>query len=247
MNRSPTARAPDEPPAALEDLGDPRSDALVDAHGTGYQSFRTTLRPRWLRVWADILLGYLALALVAGGSLAASGLAWPWQCAVALACAAAFGYWMAYLQLFLHEAAHFNIAASRRWNDRLANLLVAGWTGTAIAAYRIIHWEHHRFHGQPNDAEHSVLAWCRASEGGEDVVACVANLTPVVRERYRVGLPRAGAWREVINTDSTFYGGSDVGNTGVVQAEPIAWHGQPFSAEIVLPPLAVLWLAPGTG
>ena len=100
---------------------------------------------------------------------------------------------------------------------------------------------------EPNDAENGVLAWCRASEDAEDVVVCVANLTPVVREGYRVGLPRAGAWREAINTDSTFYGGSDVGNTGVVHAEPIAWHGQPFSAEIVLPPLAVLWLVPGTG
>ncbi|MEA2161419.1 MAG: 1,4-alpha-glucan branching enzyme, partial [Solirubrobacteraceae bacterium] len=56
--------------------------------------------------------------------------------------------------------------------------------------------------------------------------------------------PRSGRWREALNTDSTFYGGSDVGNLGAVEAEPIPWHGQPVSAEITLPPLASVWLVP---
>ena len=55
---------------------------------------------------------------------------------------------------------------------------------------------------------------------------------------YRVGMPRAGAWRELLNRDSSLYGGSDVGNQGAVIAEGVAWHDQPFSAEITLPPLA---------
>ena len=72
----------------------------------------------------------------------------------------------------------------------------------------------------------------------------MANLAPVPREGYRVGLPRSGRWREVVNTDSSLYGGSDGGNLGGVEAEGVAWHQQPFSAEVTLPPLGVLWLAP---
>ena len=59
-----------------------------------------------------------------------------------------------------------------------------------------------------------------------------------------MGLPGGGAWREVLNTDSSFYGGSDVGNGGDVVAEPVPWHGQQASAALTLPPLGVLWLAP---
>jgi 1,4-alpha-glucan branching enzyme len=65
-----------------------------------------------------------------------------------------------------------------------------------------------------------------------------------VRDNYRIGLPRGGRWREAVNTDATYYGGSGVGNMGGVDAEAIGWHGQPFSAEVTLPPLAALWLIP---
>ena len=64
---------------------------------------------------------------------------------------------------------------------------------------------------------------------------------------YRLGLPRGGRWREAINTDSSFYGGSDVGNLGGVEPEPIPWHDQPVSAEVTLPPLAAIWLVPEQG
>jgi 1,4-alpha-glucan branching enzyme len=57
-------------------------------------------------------------------------------------------------------------------------------------------------------------------------------------------LPLAGRWREVLNTDATGYGGSGMGNLGSVQAVNRPWHGRPASAEIVLPPLSVLWLTP---
>jgi 1,4-alpha-glucan branching enzyme len=97
---------------------------------------------------------------------------------------------------------------------------------------------------EPNDADRNVLAFARASRGGERVVVFVANLSPVPRERYRLGLPRATRWREAINTDSTFYGGSDIGNLGGVAPEPIPWHGQPVSAELTLPPLGAVWLVP---
>jgi len=97
---------------------------------------------------------------------------------------------------------------------------------------------------EPNDAENSVVAFARTSRDFSDIVATVLNLTPVPRYAYRVGLPREGRWVEAVNTDSTHYGGSDVGNCGGVVAEPVPWGGQPFSAEVTLPPLAGLWLVP---
>jgi 1,4-alpha-glucan branching enzyme len=97
---------------------------------------------------------------------------------------------------------------------------------------------------EPNDADNNTIAFARASQGGKRVAVFVANLSPVPRERYRLGLPRSTHWREAINTDSAYYGGSDVGNLGGVEPEPIPWHGQPFSAEVTLPPLAGVWLVP---
>jgi 1,4-alpha-glucan branching enzyme len=76
------------------------------------------------------------------------------------------------------------------------------------------------------------------------MLACVCNLSPVPRPGYRVGLPRAGRWREALNTDSAYYGGSGVGNLGGVTAEAMPWHDQPFSAPLTLPPLAAVWLVP---
>jgi 1,4-alpha-glucan branching enzyme len=97
-----------------------------------------------------------------------------------------------------------------------------------------------------NDADNSVLSFLRlAPELGEAAaVACVANLTPVPRERYRVGLPRGGLWVELLNTDARELGGNGMGNRGAVWADPVSFHGLPCSAELTLPPLGVLWLAP---
>jgi 1,4-alpha-glucan branching enzyme len=97
---------------------------------------------------------------------------------------------------------------------------------------------------EPNAANENVLAFARLSAGGERVLVCVANLSPVAREGWRVGLPRGGSWREVLNTDSRFYGGSDVGNGSGLEAEAVPWNEQPWSAEATLPPLGVIWLVP---
>jgi 1,4-alpha-glucan branching enzyme len=97
---------------------------------------------------------------------------------------------------------------------------------------------------EANDAAANAIAFARASKDGSRVLVCVANLAPVPRPDYRLGLPRAGRWREAINTDSSFYGGTDTGNLGGIEAEPIGWHEQPFSAEVTLPPLGVIWLVP---
>ena len=97
---------------------------------------------------------------------------------------------------------------------------------------------------EANDAANNVIAFARASKDGSRVLVCAANLAPVPRPDYRLGLPRAGRWREVMNTDSSFYGGTDTGNLGGIEAEPVGWHEQPFSAEVTLPPLGVIWLVP---
>jgi 1,4-alpha-glucan branching enzyme len=97
---------------------------------------------------------------------------------------------------------------------------------------------------EPNDAMNNVLAFARVSKDGKRHVVCIANLAPVPRENYRVGLPRGGKWTELMNTDSTYYGGTGIGNMGEVEAEERAWQDQPYSAVVTLPPLAVLWLCP---
>jgi 1,4-alpha-glucan branching enzyme len=97
---------------------------------------------------------------------------------------------------------------------------------------------------EPNDAASNVFAFARASRDGKRLLVCAANLSPVPRERYRLGLPRSGHWIEALNTDSERYAGSNVANLYGVQAEPIPWHGQDTSAEVTLPPLAVIWLVP---
>jgi 1,4-alpha-glucan branching enzyme len=98
---------------------------------------------------------------------------------------------------------------------------------------------------EPNDAANNVVAFCRSGEDPvRDVVAVVCNLSPVPRENYRLGLPQAGRWVEAVNTDSSYYGGSNTGNLGGILAEETGWGGQPFSAELTLPPLSVLWLVP---
>ena len=95
-----------------------------------------------------------------------------------------------------------------------------------------------------NDASANALAFLRLSRDGRRQIACVCNFSPVPRYSYRVGLPRGGRWIELLNTDSVLYGGSGVGNLGGVAAEAKPWHDQPFSAEVTLPPLGVVWLAP---
>jgi len=100
-----------------------------------------------------------------------------------------------------------------------------------------------------DDVANNVLAWCRcvpgrSGEAGCDAVA-VLNFTPVVRERYRLGVPGGGEWLELCNTDATEYGGSGTGNLGRVQAEEVASHGYATSLQLCLPPLGAVVLARG--
>jgi len=83
-----------------------------------------------------------------------------------------------------------------------------------------------------------------SGEDGRDVIACIANFSALPHLKYQIGLPRAGRWREVLNTDAAVYGGSGVGNLGGIEAVPEPYHGRPASAIITVPPLGVLWLTP---
>ena len=89
-----------------------------------------------------------------------------------------------------------------------------------------------------------MLAFARYGRTSSRPLVCICNLSPEVRRDYRVGFPLRGRWLEVLNTDSTYYGGSDVGNLGGVLAEAGGWHDQPYSAEVTLPPLSVCWFLP---
>ena len=97
---------------------------------------------------------------------------------------------------------------------------------------------------EANDADRNIVAFARVGATDDELLVCVCNLSPVPRERYRVGLPRSGRWREALNTDADVYGGTNTGNMGVVESEAVPWHEQPNSAELTLPPLGVLWLVP---
>jgi 1,4-alpha-glucan branching enzyme len=97
---------------------------------------------------------------------------------------------------------------------------------------------------EANDASNNVLAFARLDANGELPVVCVLNLSPVPRYEYRVGMPVCCRWTELLNTDSSYYGGSGVGNLGGVEAEAVPWHDQQFSALLTLPPLGAVWLVP---
>jgi 1,4-alpha-glucan branching enzyme len=94
-----------------------------------------------------------------------------------------------------------------------------------------------------NDRAGNVLSFLRYGTDGS-VLACVCNFSAVPHHDYRVGLPTAGPWTELLNTDAETYGGSGTGNYGLVQAVDEPWHGRPASASISIPPLGVVWLVP---
>jgi 1,4-alpha-glucan branching enzyme len=92
-----------------------------------------------------------------------------------------------------------------------------------------------------DDRANSVFAFMRYG-GNAGPILAVCNMTPVPRHNYRVGVPRQGRWREVINSDSGLYGGSNAGNSGGIDTRDVGAHGEPQSLELLLPPLASVLL-----
>ena len=89
-----------------------------------------------------------------------------------------------------------------------------------------------------------MVSFVRRARDAGDFVLVVCNFTPVPRHAYRVGVPRPGYYRELINSDAGEYGGTNLGNAGGAWAESTPWQGQPQSLALRLPPLAVLILKP---
>jgi len=95
-----------------------------------------------------------------------------------------------------------------------------------------------------NDHDNSTLSFLRRGRDPSHFTAFVLNFTPVTRHAYRVGVPAAGRYRELLNTDSAIYGGSNTGNAGGATAEPVPAHGYPYSLSLTIPPLACVVFKP---
>jgi 1,4-alpha-glucan branching enzyme len=91
-------------------------------------------------------------------------------------------------------------------------------------------------------AEDSIISFLRKGSTTRDIILVACNLTPVPRKNYRVGVPRGGMWREMLNSDADIYGGAGMGNFGGVEAAPISAHGRFHSLSLTLPPLGVIFL-----
>ncbi len=91
-----------------------------------------------------------------------------------------------------------------------------------------------------NDWAASLFSFLRKSDTGETILV-VCNATPVPRPNYRIGVPHSGFWKELLNSDATIYWGSGIGNAGGVWAEPTLSQGRPYSLQILLPPLSILF------
>ena len=94
-----------------------------------------------------------------------------------------------------------------------------------------------------NDTANNVISFLRWGSDGS-VVACLFNFSGADRSDYRVGLPRAGTWIEILNTDAAAYSGAGRGNLGAVEADGEGWHGRPVSASVTIPANSAIWLAP---
>lgn len=93
-----------------------------------------------------------------------------------------------------------------------------------------------------NDSDNSVFSFIRNAKSSDEFVVVVSNLTPVPRENYRIGVSKPGYYREILNSDSAHYGGSNLGNGGGKATEGTPWHGHNQSLSLMLPPLATIML-----
>jgi 1,4-alpha-glucan branching enzyme len=95
-----------------------------------------------------------------------------------------------------------------------------------------------------HDVDNSILTFLRRARDPNDIVIVVANFTPVPREGYRIGVPKTGFYRELLNSDAACFGGSNMGNAGGLPSEAMPWQGQPHSILVTVPPLAVVYFKP---
>jgi 1,4-alpha-glucan branching enzyme len=91
-----------------------------------------------------------------------------------------------------------------------------------------------------HDMDSSIISFLRRAQDPKDFLLFCCNFTPVAREKYEIGVPEEGFYEEVLNTDAAMYGGSNMGNGGVVSSRPVPQHDRPYSISITLPPLGVV-------
>jgi 1,4-alpha-glucan branching enzyme len=133
-------------------------------------------------------------------------------------------------------------------DDRHAGML--RWTSDLASTYRglpALHVGDHAVEGfrwiDASDAVQSIISFLRRAEGHADVLV-VCNFTPVVRYDHRVGVPRGGTWRAVLDSDASRYGGSGAADVDAVDADPIVAHGHDWSVALTLPPLGLVAFTP---
>jgi 1,4-alpha-glucan branching enzyme len=95
-----------------------------------------------------------------------------------------------------------------------------------------------------HDVDNSIVSFLRRAKDSNDFVVVLANFAPVPREGYRLGVPSPRFYRELLNSDSVYYGGSDMGNAGGLPSEPTPWQGRPHSILVTAPPLTVVFFKP---
>lgn len=128
---------------------------LRNCHGLLYSEFKRGLNPRYFVVWRDIALGHATLVAGAMALIQCQKL-WPGAWSIFIVAGALFfGFTLAFLNLFMHEATHNNLAKSSKVNDWLADWTIGIFFGQSIQAYRTVHFGHHQHHGTTMDTEHS--------------------------------------------------------------------------------------------
>lgn len=172
---------------------------LRDAEGTPFTALVKDLKADYPRVWRDLALGYLGLVWSATSTVWFAQQGPLGMIAAVLFGAAGVGFWIAYVQLFIHEGAHANLAATRRSSDLLCDVFVGWMIGTSVRKYRKVHFEHHRAFGTTTDAENTYfrpldLAFIAKALTGWRVVE-------VLTARARLTAPKAKATSEGAGRD----------------------------------------------
>ena len=172
---------------------------LTSPSGERYVLFVRKLKPKYWMVYRDITAGYAALALSLALAIGAPSWGVPKFAAAGIG-AVLIGYWIAYLQLFIHEGAHYNLAPDEARSDQLCDLTISWMVGTTVKAYRAIHFQHHRDLGTTNDTEFTyffplnLLFILRGAFGIRAVEVFLARRSNIERSAPAVRDRRALLW-----------------------------------------------------
>jgi fatty acid desaturase len=207
----------------LEKLEDIQRSAIVNSAGVTFSEFRKQLKPKYFTVWRDITLGYVVLLFTGFVAVAAQEQTIALQIAAGAVCAGLFGYFLAYLQLFFHEAAHYNIAKDRKKNDTLANIFIGALVGQEISVYRPIHLMHHRYLGTVEDTEHSyfdglTFKYILESMTGIRVLKVLSSREKVMKSKEQT------QQRKLSNVNSQLLIGAALNGAIVILAIMMSWY-----------------------